>query len=255
MPKITEKMWREHLAAIAAGKMDTRKASKSLGCSMRRVQQRCEAAGIKVEAPPPPPEPSPAPSPASPEFAPKKTEGNGDYERAISAAGGTPTPPAAGGPIVPSPGDVAAAGEKMGQFCVDTLNTIKGAYVVGLAQFRYRVDPGEPRIKAVTKLGLPAETAVRTNADKLYPYLHRLMSGWGPVVAWLAMDALAAQSVIKSVAVEQGWKPPEKKQEPAAERKEPARPATPAPGATPSSSSPPPPDVKPVAVVVPGAPS
>lgn len=251
MPHITENMWKDHLASIAAGKMDSRKAARSLGCSMRAVQKRMEAAGIKAidPTPPPPPAPKPAakpPSPASPEVASPDAKGKSDLERALDAA----KPQGGPGAVVPSPGDIAGAADRMAGFCVDTLNTIKGVSLTALAQYHYKVDPGEPRIQAQMRLGLPAETAVRTNADKLYPYLFRLMSGWGPVCAWLAMDLLTSQAAVKTVAIERGWKPRERKADPPA-ADPPAAAAAPATKVS-SPVSPPPPDVKPVAVVIPG---
>lgn len=254
MPKITEKMWRARLAELGAGKLTTRQAAKMLGCSIRQVQRRCEAAGIKPvdpELPAPkkeePVSPPPASQQPSPEVAPGKPEGNADYQKALDAVGGQK--PSFAGPVAPTQADIAAAGEKIATFCVDTLNTVKGLAVTAVAEYQYTTSADDPRIVAVKKLGPPAETAVRSNADKLYPYLYRLMQGWGPLGAWLAMDLLMSFRTVKGVAVEKGYKPKERPQRPAAPRKEEPAPAE---AESQQPGGPPPPDVKPVAVLVPG---
>lgn len=260
MPKITENMWRDHLAMIGAGKLDTRKAAKSLGCSMRAVQKRMEAAGIKVPAPAPPPKavspaPSPDPSPGSPKVASPSPEGKTELERALAAATASGGSPDASGSVIPSPGDVAGAKDKMETFCVDTLNTLKGLSVTALAQYKFKINPDEPRIARVKKLGTPAEAVVRVNCDKLYPYLFKLMSGWGPVAGFLALDLLQGWATVKAVAIEKGWKPPKPRGETETEepRKEPAA-TKPAPSSAPPAGAggPKAPDVRPVHVAPPG---
>jgi hypothetical protein len=217
---IDPKARRRAVVRILSGESDYATECARLGCDRRTLERAVQAAkevqGNAAVMPDEMPEKgmphiagSPLDSPVLPDNA-----ANAALDAALQAARGPDAPPTAT--------EEKQAQVDIQQFCVDGVAQIKTAVVSGVVMFRYS-PPLSLEDKAVLdacKLGPIADAAIRTNAQSLYPWLTRLMSGPYQLGAALVLDLFLSLHTLKQAAVAKGWQPkPKDEPAPAEEKK------------------------------------
>jgi hypothetical protein len=208
MPKPTDRRLRNALIRILHGESDLATEAAALNVSKRTLQRHLAAwKEANPSSEPSPDDVSPSDIPPGNDAQDKPNEA---LDAALKAAG-----EGGGGSQDdrPTPADVGQARADMSQFCIEAIGQIKSAIGSGIVMVRY-APPLSLDMKPVQdalKLSPLAEAAIRTNAERLYPVLVRMMSGPFQLTGALVVESLLLIVGLNGLAVQKGWKAPEKK--------------------------------------------
>jgi hypothetical protein len=206
--KVSDRKRQNAVAKILAGESNAATEAQRLNVSKRSVERWVEAARAAGPVADPV-----VPDAVSSSVVPPE-EGASDrpnqaLEDALKAAGESPDKPAT---APPGAAAVADARLDMAAYCLDAIAQFKQAVGGVLVTFRYTppLDLAAADVQKVLAVGPMAQLAVRSNAEKLYPTLVKVMSGPGVIYAALAMDALLMIVGLEALAKRSGWKAPAK---------------------------------------------
>jgi len=228
MSKGNDRRLRNALIRVVHGESDIATECANLGMSRRTFQRHLAWFKSANTDPAPPAEVTPEPTPEeTPGFSARidtpsggevKTPGNG-YREAMEAAGESGNGEERPAPVTPE--DLGAARTERAGFCVDAINQMKLASGSILVQARYAppLSLDDKKVQELLKLSPLAEGVIRTNAERLFPFLLKIMNGPYQLAGALVLEAILMFAGLHGLATSKGWREPEKKKTPEPENK------------------------------------
>jgi len=206
--RVSEKKKQNAVARILAGETTPEVEAQQLGVSARQVRRWVEAAR-QVSGMPTEEGPS---DDVTPSEADAQDKPNPALKAALKAAGEDPEAKPEAKPTGP---DIAAARQDMESFCLSAIGQAKSAIgsVMVTARYSPPLDLGMAKVQEALKLSPMTETVIRTNAERLFPFLTKLMAGPYQLAGALIVESLMLFMGLTSLAASRGWKAPEKKKQ------------------------------------------